>query len=176
MGTIERTNNDAVKYEVPSHEWFDLNDKPGEYGVSILEDCKFGSDKPTDNEVRLTLLYTPGVRHSYLDQHSQDWGRHDFTYAIYGHTGDWRDARTEWQGRRLNQPLIAFATSRHSGKLGRSFSLLSVNTDQVDVRAVKQAEGTNHIIVRVQELWASKARHRALAFTADTVEASDGDG
>ena len=28
------------------------------------------------NAVRLTLLYTPGVRHNYMDQHSQDWGRH----------------------------------------------------------------------------------------------------
>src|SRR5262249_43966679 len=88
MGTIERGNNEPTKYEVPSHEWFDLTDNSGKHGVSILEDCKFGSDKPTDNTVRLTLLYTPGVRHDYMDQHSQDWGRHDMTYALYAHSGD----------------------------------------------------------------------------------------
>ena len=27
VGTIERGNNDPNKYEVPSHEWFDLTDK-----------------------------------------------------------------------------------------------------------------------------------------------------
>ena len=176
MGTIERTNNDPVKYEVPSHEWFDLTDRTGKYGVSILEDCKFGSDKPTDNQVRLTLLYTPGVRHSYLDQHSQDWGRHDFTYALFGHSGDWRDARSEWQGRRLNQPLIAFTTSRHPGKLGRSFSLLSVSTDQVDVRAVKQAETSGHIIVRTQELWGRSADRVVVTFHKGVVDAYEVDG
>src|SRR5690606_9914031 len=40
MGTIERSNNNPVKYEVPSHEWFDLTDTSGEYGVAILEDSK----------------------------------------------------------------------------------------------------------------------------------------
>jgi alpha-mannosidase len=58
-GTIERSTNNPKKFEVPSKEWFDLTDSTGNYGVSILEDCKFGSDKPDNNTVRLTLLYTP---------------------------------------------------------------------------------------------------------------------
>jgi len=176
MGTIERANNDPVKYEVPSHEWFDLTNRTGNYGVTILEDCKFGSDKPTDNQVRLTLLYTPGVRHSYLDQHSQDWGRHDFTYALFGHSGNWRDARSEWQGRRLNQPLSAFTTSRHPGRLGRSFSLLNVSTDQVDVRAIKQAEASGRVIVRTQELWGRSADRVAVGFHSRVVDAYEVDG
>ncbi|MBN2562900.1 MAG: alpha-mannosidase [Phycisphaerae bacterium] len=176
MGTIDRGNNEPTKYEVPSHEWFDLTDRTGEYGVSVLEDCKYGSDKPADNEVRLTLLYTPGVRGDYLDQHSQDWGRHEFVYALYGHSGDWRAARSEWQARRLNQPLIPFQTEAHDGPLGRSFCMLSVNTQQVDIRALKQAEQGDWTIIRLQELWGRSADNVEVSFGRGLVEAYEVDG
>jgi len=176
MGTIDRGNNEPTKYEVPSHEWFDLTDRSGDFGVSILEDCKFGSDKPADNVVRLTLLYTPGVRHSYLDQHSQDWGRHDMTYALCAHSGDWREGRSEWQGRRLNQPIAVFRTGKHDGSMGRSFSFIALNTAQVDVRAIKHAEHGDMTIVRLQELWGRQAENVALAFHADIDEAYEVDG
>lgn len=176
MGTIDRGNNEPTKYEVPSHEWFDLTDRSGEYGVSILEDCKFGSDKPADNVVRLTLLYTPGVRSGFLDQHSQDWGRHEIKYALYGHPGDWRRGRSEWQGRRLNQPLIPFLSDRHDGPLGKSFSMLRTNTEQVDIRALKQSENGDWTIVRFQELWGRKAEDVEIAFNRRITEAHEVDG
>jgi alpha-mannosidase len=55
IGTIERGNNDERKFEVPSHQWFDLTDRSGTFGVTILSDCKYGSDKPDDKTLRLTL-------------------------------------------------------------------------------------------------------------------------
>lgn len=177
MGTIERGNNEPTKYEVPSHQWFDLTHSGGEYGVSVLEDSKYGSDKPADNVLRLTLMYSPGVRDSFLDQHSQDWGRHDVTYALYGHAGDWRRGRSEWPARRLNQPLIAFEAGRHAGPLGLTFSLLKLNTPQVGVRTVKQAEDSDEwIIVRVQELWGKPVDELAIQFAAPIAEAYEVDG
>ncbi|MBK8267758.1 MAG: alpha-mannosidase [Planctomycetes bacterium] len=164
MGTIERGNNEKTKYEVPSHEWFDLTDKSGDFGVTVLEDSKFGSDKPADNEVRLTLLYTPGVRSGYLDQHSQDWGRHEILYGLYGHDDDWRGGRSEWQGRRLNQPLATFQAPSHKGLLGRTYSSAIVNTPQVDIRAIKLAERDDWTIVRVQELWGHDAKNVTVSF------------
>jgi len=176
IGTIERGNNDPTKYEVPSHEWFDLTDREGTYGVAVLEDCKFGSDKPADDTVRLTLLYTPGVRRSYMDQHSQDWGRHEMTYALYGHPGDWREGLSEWQGRRLNQPLIPFRAQRHAGGLGRKFSVLRASTPQVDVRALKRAEQGDAIVVRLQELWGRAADGVEIAFAGGIASAWEVDG
>jgi alpha-mannosidase len=176
MGTVERGNNEPTKYEVPSHEWLDLTDVSGKYGVSILEDSKYGSDKPADHEVRLTLLYTPGVRHGYLDQHSQDWGRHEMTYALYGHQGDWRDGRSEWQGRRLNQPLRVWQAEPHEGTLGKTVSLLSVNTDQVDVRALKLAEHSDRVIVRVQELFGREVKDAEITVAGGIAEAEELDG
>jgi alpha-mannosidase len=59
LGTIERGNNDPSKFEVASHQWFDLTDKSGACGVTVLSDSKTGSDKPDDHTLRLTLIYTP---------------------------------------------------------------------------------------------------------------------
>lgn len=176
MGTLERGNNEPTKYEVPSHEWFDLTDAGGGYGVSVLEDCKFGSDKPADNLLRLTLLYSPGVRSGYLDQHSQDWGRHDMVHALYGHSGDWRAGVTEWQARRLNQPLRAWTTTPHDGPLGRTHSLLACSTPQVDVRAIKLAEESDRTIVRLQELWGRTADDVIITAASPIIEAEEVDG
>ncbi|MEW6363792.1 MAG: glycoside hydrolase family 38 C-terminal domain-containing protein [Acidobacteriota bacterium] len=176
LGTIARGNNDPKKYEVPSHEWFDLTDIRGDYGVTVLEDCKFGSDKPDDQTVRLTLLYTPGVREYYQDQGTQDWGRHDVLYALYGHSGDWRTGNSEWQGRRLNQPLVAFQVPPHAGPLGRKFSLMQVSTPEVDVRAFKKAEAGGAFVVRLQELYGRAARNVGVSFAAPVVSAEEVDG
>ena len=85
---IQRTTNNEVKYEVPGRQWFDITDRSSSYGVSIFEDCKYGSDKPDNNTVRLTLMYMPKAN-SYVYQGTQDWGIHDIKYAIYPHAGDW---------------------------------------------------------------------------------------
>ncbi|MBC8103795.1 MAG: alpha-mannosidase, partial [Cytophagales bacterium] len=167
IGTVERGNNDPKKYEVASQQWFDLTDTSGDYGVSVLEDSKYGSDKPDDSTLRLTLLYTPGVRGSYQHQSSQDWGRHEMVYALQGHAGGWREAKTQSEAARLNQPLQAFQTPAHAGTLGRSFSLLSVSGgDQVRVAALKLAEESSEVIVRLFELDGKPAKNVRLTFAA----------
>jgi alpha-mannosidase len=152
LGKIARGNNDPKKYEVPSHQWFDLTDRDGSYGVSILNDAKYGSDKPTDNELRLTLLRTPGVRTAYQEQQWQDWGKHEFVYGLYGHAGDWRQGGSDWQSARLGQPLLAFRTAPHPGRLGREYCALHLSDPNIAVRALKLAEDRDEVIVRLQEL------------------------
>ncbi len=176
LGTIERGNNEPTKYEVPSHEWFDLTDKSGEFGVSFLEDCKYGSDKPSDNEVRLTLLYSPGVRRSYMDQHSQDWGRHDMTYAVYPHRGDWREADTEWRARELNQPLRAFETAPHKAIASSALPAWQLGSHHVDLRAIKVAEESGYAMARVQEVWGRQALGVRLAIGGGIDDAFEVDG
>jgi len=176
QGTIERGNNEPKKYEVPSQQWFDITDKSGNYGVSILEDCKFGSDKPDDNTLRLTLLYTPAVRKSYRYQYSQDWGRHEILYAVYGHKGDWREGLSEWQALRMNQPLVAFQSPAHKGELGREFSFLKISTPQVDVRALKKAENSDKIILRLQEIWGQDVTNVTISFPGKIVSGYEVDG
>jgi alpha-mannosidase len=152
IGTIERPTAEPKKFEVPSHQWIDLTDLSGEFGATILTDCKNGSDKPTDNTIRLTLIRTPGTRGGYPDQATQDIGHHEFVYGIAGHQRGWREAQTDWQAERLNDPLIAFQTSRHAGALGREFSMLKVSNSRIRVMALKKAEEGNEMVVRLVEL------------------------
>src|SRR5712692_6983467 len=154
VGTIQRANNDEKKFEVPSHQWIDLTDKSGSFGVTVLTDCKNASDKPDDRTVRLTLMRTPGLgpRAGYADQTTQDLGHHEFIYGLAAHAGDWRTEQTDWQAQRLNQPLIAFGSAKHAGPLGKNFSLLNINNSRVRVLALKKAEDSDEMIVRIVEL------------------------
>ncbi|HMD73860.1 MAG TPA: glycoside hydrolase family 38 C-terminal domain-containing protein [Steroidobacteraceae bacterium] len=152
IGTIERPSADPKKFEVPSHQWIDLTDIGGEFGATILTDCKNGSDKPNDHTIRLTLIRTPGTRGGYPDQGTQDIGHHEFVYGIAGHAADWRHAATDWQAQRLNDPLIAFQTAKHAGAMGREFSLLKISNPRIRVLALKKEELGDAVIVRMVEL------------------------
>ena len=152
IGTIERPTDQERQFEVASHQWFDLTDKTGAYGVTVLSDSKIASDKPADNTLRLTLVRTPGIRGGYDDQASQDLGHHEFVYGLASHAGDWRQGQTDWQAQRLNAPLMAFEAGKHAGALGQSFALLNVSNRRVRVLAVKKAEQSDEIVVRAVEL------------------------
>ena len=176
VGAIERGNNDPKKYEVPQHQWFDLTAVDGKYGVAVLNDSKFGSDKPDDSTVRLTLLYTPGVRGGYQDQATQDTGRHDILYALAPHAGDWRQANVPWTAKRLNQPLMTFQTPAHAGALGKTFSLAAVNTPQVEVSSLKKAEDSGEIIIRLRELHGKPASGVQVKMAAPILSAREVNG
>jgi len=157
LGTIQRGNNTPDHYEVPAQKWADVTDATGTFGAAILNDSKYGWDKPADNTLRLTLLHTAKAR-AYPYQSSNDLGHHHFTYAIAGHPGDWRDGRVPAQAASLNQPLIAFQTEPHPGG-ARTISLLSLagDEDQIAVRALKKAEDSDEIVLRLQELYGRPA-------------------
>jgi alpha-mannosidase len=176
IGTIKRPSARPKKFEVPSHQWIDLTDSGGEFGATILTDCKNGSDKPNDHTIRLTLIRTPGTRGGYPDQATQDIGHHEFVYGIAGHAADWRESQTDWQAQRLNDPLIAFQTSRHAGPLGREFSLLQVSNPRIRVLALKKAELSDEIIVRLVELDGKPQRDVKIAFGTSIAAAREVNG
>ena len=175
VGTIARGNNRENMFEVPFKEWFDLTDKNGKYGVSILEDCKYGADKPNDNTLRLTLLYTPAANY-YVYQSTQDWGIHDFKYAVYGHKGDWDNAESPWQAKFFNQPLMAFEAPKHDGAMGQSLSMLSINNPKVGVMAFKKMEEGDYYLIRVNELSGKDLKNVVLNASAKIVEAFEVNG
>lgn len=163
LGVIPRGIDRPELYEVPAQQWADLTAPDGSYGVAVLNDCKYGWDHPDSNTLRLTLLHTPEGNDGWQwirDEESQDLGRHHVKYAICGHSGDWRDGRVAWEAMRLNQPLLAFRPKPHGGPLKHAFSLLRLQTaagdtggvSSVVVRALKLAEETDEIVVRLQEM------------------------
>ncbi len=176
VGAVLRGNNDPKKYEVPQHEWFDLTDHDGSYGVSVLNDCKFGSDKPDDHTMRLTLLYTPAVRGEYQDQACQDFGRQDMAYAVNGHPGGWQAGGTVVRAHRFNQPLRVFQATAHPGTLGRAFALAALDNPQVEITAIKKAEDSDETVVRLRELGGQAAQPVRLQFAAPILAVREVDG
>jgi alpha-mannosidase len=176
IGTIQRPNEAERQFEVASHQWIDLTDKNGNYGATILTDCKNASDKPDDQTVRLTLIRTPGTRGGFPDQGTQDIGRHEILFGLAGHAGDWRQSQTDWQAYRLNQPLIAFQSSAHPGVLGKSFSLVKVSNERIRVMALKKAELSDEVIVRVVEMDGRPATNVKITFPAPLLSAREVNG
>ncbi len=165
LGTVQRGNNHEELYEVPAQQWADLTDKSGDYGVAILNDCKYGWDKPADDMIRLTLVHSP-------DSVEKEMGFHRLRYAITGHEGTWQQGDVPWRAARLNQPLTVFRAGRHEGNETR-LSIAAVDNRQVAIKAFKKTESGDAYIVRVQELHGRPAqgiRFEACAALAEVCE------
>jgi alpha-mannosidase len=180
LGTVQRGNDQPRQFEVASHRWIDLTDKSNSFGVTLLTDCKNGSDKPDDNTIRVTLLRTPGTEPSgdgrpspYSDQASQDWGHHEFVMGLSSHRGDWRDGQTIWTAYRVNDPLIAFATAKHTGPLGNTFSLVHLSDPHIRILALKKAEDGDEIVLRMVELNGAPAQNVQASFAGPVVSARE---
>ncbi len=121
-------------------------------------------------------MRTPGTRGGYADQGTQDLGHHEIVFGIAGHARDWRQAQTDWQAYRLNQPLIAFESPSHSGDLGGMFSLLKVNNDRIRVMALKKAELSDEVIVRLVEMNGQPAQNVHISLAAPITAAREVNG
>ena len=176
IGSIERKNNTITAYEVPAQYWADLSDKDRSYGVSVMNDSRYGWDKPDNNTLRLTLLHTPKTNKEYVYQDKQDMGYHEFTYSIVGHKGDFVEAKTVAKAELLNRPLTAFAVKKHNGTLGKSFSFLQTSGDQLMVKALKKAEKSDYYVIRLYETTGKEANNFELSFAGEILEANELNG
>ncbi|QTN00721.1 alpha-mannosidase [Sediminibacillus dalangtanensis] len=131
------TSWDYARFESVGHQWVDLSETG--YGVSLLNDCKYGHDIK-DNVMRLTLL-----KSSMNPDIEQDQGEHRFTYALLPHNGDWREAGTVQQAWTLNNPLTIQQGATESQ------SLFRLSRDHVMIDAVKKAEDDDRVVVRLHE-------------------------
>ncbi len=166
--THEDTSQARAMFEVCAQSWADLGD--GEYGVALLNDCKHGYDIH-GSVMRLSLLRGP----THPDP-TADLGGHQFTYALMPHPGDFRKAGVIEAAEDLNSPLLpAF------GNLAAGFSrsLIEIDTRQVIVEAIKRAEDSDAVIVRLYEAWGGRCRARlrttlpaTRAFLCDLLERS----
>ncbi|MFM7437605.1 MAG: glycoside hydrolase family 38 C-terminal domain-containing protein, partial [Snowella sp.] len=156
--TRPETAADKAKWEVPALQWADLTDLDQNYGVSLLNDSKYGYDGQP-NQLRLTLL-----RSAEWPDPQADKGLHQFTYSIYPHSGNWQTAKTVQRGYELNRPLRIFSPGENSYLSQNSFKIslppvhefLNINVDHLCIMALKQAEfNPESWILRVYE-WAGK--------------------
>ena len=176
IGAVERGINTITANEVYAHYWTDLTDKSGNYGVTVLNDCKYGWDKPNANTVRLTLLHTPSTNKDFVYQNRQDLGHHSFTYSILPHSGKLDRAKSVKEGDRLNQRIKAFVAQKHTGTLGKSYSFAHTDAENLVIKAVKGAEKGDEYVVRVYETAGKGVNGAAIVFAGEIAEAVEADG
>ena len=151
LGAIERGNMTKQLYEVPAQKWADITDKSGGFGVSVISECKYGWDKFDNNTLRLTVVHTPKYNYRIDSMQSMmDLGLNRYSFGIFSHEGT-AGADTQLQARMFTQPMCAVVCDKHDGVLGTEYSFGSVSTNDIIIRAMKKAEESDEIIVRLGE-------------------------
>jgi alpha-mannosidase len=90
-----------------------------------------------------------------------------------GHAGRWQQAQTDWQAYRLNDPLIAFQATKHEGGLGSSFSLVHLSNPRIRVLALKKAEASDEVVLRMVELDGKPAENVRVSFAGPVAAARE---
>jgi len=148
FGTVERpthmnTSWDSARFEVCAHKYADLSD--GGYGVALMNDCKYGHDIH-DGVIQLSLL-----RSSTYPDPEADQGLIPFTYSLVPHENTLSETDVAKQAYYLNYPMVALAASADTSSLPESFSVLSLDKENVICETVKQAERSEDTVVRLYE-------------------------
>ena len=148
-GNVERpthrnTSWDWARFETCAQKWVDLSE--GDYGISVLNDCKYGHDI-RDNVVRISLL-----RGATSPDPTADIGEQRFSYSLRPHAGSW-DEQTVAAAYALNDPLIAVSgvAAPIDATIPALISLVFADESNIIVETVKRAEDGNGIIVRLYE-------------------------
>ena len=138
--THRNTTYDAMRYEVMAHKWADISES--DYGLSILNDCKYGYDAHGD-VIRLTLLRAPMEPDCTADR-----GEHDFTYSLFPHEGPWTED-TVYAALELNEAPVELAAGK--GNLPETGSFFTLFDERMVIDTFKQAEDGNGYILRLYE-------------------------
>ena len=133
------TSWEKARFESCAQKWMDFSE--GNYGVSLLNDCKYGHSV-NDGTIGLTLIKC-GVE----PNPNADVEVHNFTYALYPHCGTWKQADTVKEAYNVNQPAYVVA----GGEEGKSYSFASVSHDNVILETVKQSEDGAGTVLRFYE-------------------------
>ena len=151
FGNVKRPTNwntswEMAKFESVAQQWVDLSQR--DYGVSLLNNCKYGHDIK-DNVIRLTLLKSA----THPDP-VQDQGEQNFTYSLLPHKGDFVEADIVKSAYSLNQPLRAI-----NGELLENIptKMFNFNDAYVLVDAIKKAEDEDMVVLRFHEYAGSRA-------------------
>lgn len=141
--THRNTSWDVARFEVCMHKWMDVSENG--YGVSILNDCKYGASV-NDGVIGISLL-----KSALYPNPAADKEHHSFTYSIYPHKGGFREAGTIRKAYELNNPLLVCRKEKEGGSLAPVMQLVHAEEENIVIEVVKQAEKSEATILRLYE-------------------------
>jgi len=134
--------------EVPALKWADVSD--AEHGVTLVNNCKYGHSC-NDGVLRLTL-----IRSSYEPDPLPEIGDHEIRFAVIPHSGPCDVIAATRAGEEFNSPLAVASAPVQSGELPPEMSLVEVLTPNVFISAVKKAENSDAVVIRMFEVEGKK--------------------
>ncbi len=148
FGTVERpthknTSWDRAKFEVCAQKFADLSE--GGYGVSIINDCKYGHDIH-GGDICLSLFKSPTYPNEVADQ-----GEIPFVYSIYTHKGGFSQSDTTKLSYYTNYPLTAVQASGDESIIPESYSAVTIDKENVICETIKESENGDGTIIRLYE-------------------------
>ena len=154
---------DKAKFECCAHKWMDISSNDGTFGIAVLNDCKYGYDAK-EKLMRLTL-----IKSGIYPNPNADQGFHEFTYSLYPHEGDYRIGRVIEEARSLNEnshfyiPESKSSLCSHPSNIVATVlkGIIDIKEPGVFVEAVKQAESSNDIVIRMYEGYGKEANVKA---------------
>jgi alpha-mannosidase len=138
--------NDGL--EVPAQKWVDLSD--GKVGIALMNKTKYGHSYHS-GELRITLMRSAGAPDIY-----PNLGKFNISYALFPHSGDWKNE--VWaEGDDFNIPVFAaeppsLALVKEHATRPEEDSFISVDSKNVILSGMKQAEDGKELIVRLFEV------------------------
>ncbi len=163
FGNVERpthynTSWDMARFEVCAQKWVDLSE--GDLGVALLNDGKYGHDI-NGNVMRMSLLRAPKAPDPECDM-----GVHRFSYVLLPHFGPYNYADVVHAAYAHNAPMRYAFVEPHAGSETHLNPLVTCDDRNVVIEAVKKAEDSNDLIVRLYEC--HNSRGQAELFCANT--------
>jgi alpha-mannosidase len=142
-------NRPVTGGEVPALKWIDLSDGAGQAGLSLLNDSRYGFEVK-DNIMRISL-----VRGATYPDPEADRGEHELAYALYPHTGNWKQGLSFRRALEFNQPLRTEQVLVHPGSLPASQSFLQVSPENVVITTLKKeiGYGSPGFVLRLYEIF-----------------------
>jgi alpha-mannosidase len=139
--------------EVPALRWIDLTDESGGYGLSLLNDSKYGFDVK-NSRARISIIHGATSPDPEADR-----GEHELLYSIFPHAGSWQAAGTHRKGYELNNPLLARVGMLHQGSLPATHSFIQAGPENVIVSSLKKETGYENraMILRIYEMFGRSA-------------------
>jgi len=134
--------------EVPAQRWVDVTD--GDKGIALLNRTKYGHSFYR-GDLRLTLMRAAGAPDIY-----PNLGKFKISYALYPHTGDWKNG--VWQeGDDFNVPVLAeeppsLSLVKTHATRPESESFVSLDGKGVYMTGIKKAEDTDELVIRLVEV------------------------
>jgi len=149
FGAIERPIDDSTSWnlakdEVSAHSWIDISND--DYGTALLNDSKYGH-RVKDRILDLCLIRSvpyPGPVKGFTDL-----GEHNFTYSLFPHTGNYANGGVVQAAHELNTPISLIKIKKIGNNASQSF--FSTGNPSLIISAIKKAENTDDIIIRLYE-------------------------